>query len=175
MRKFIGISLALVFLLAIGTGCARNRGVTPTPLPVNPATTNPGATYPGTTTPGTDIGGTGTAGNAGTAGNGTDVTGKSGTVGSAGAAGTQNGTSGNITTIPNFKEGTEVHVSDVPDIKSALQERYEGATISTIKHGLHNNAQVYIVEYTGQNGVKNTAYISPSGEFMNVGQNVVTP
>lgn len=172
MRKLISISLALVLLLAVGTGCARNR-VTPTPTAQPIATTRPA------TTSGTDLGGTGTAGNAGTAGNGTtnDTTGKSGTVGSAGSAGngTTGGTAGNITTIPNFKEGTVVQVSDVPDIKSALQERYEGATISTIKHGLQNNAHVYVVEYTMQNGTKQTAYITPGGEFMDVGATTKTP
>lgn len=72
------------------------------------------------------------------------------------------------TTIPNFKEGTEVNVSDLPDIKSALQEKYEGATISKITHSLQSDRQLYRIDYTDQGGKEAFLYMMPDGQIVTI-------
>ena len=129
--------IGLVLLLVLAAGC------TPRPAPSNTASPLPDLT-PGVS-PGispsalpNDAGGTGTGGNTG-------------------------GTAG--TTIPNFAEGTVVQESDVPDIKAALQEKFPGSTITSIKHGMQGTQQAYVVEYTTAEGAASTAYILPNGMF----------
>lgn len=81
--------------------------------------------------------------------------------------GTGGGTAGGAgTTIPDYAEGTEVMEADVPEVKAALQDMYEGATISRITQGMQGTQQVYVVEYTTQDGKTETAYIAPGGAFI---------
>ena len=114
-------------------------GCTPTPAPSNTASPLPSMVpeISPSALP-DDAGGTGTGGNAG-------------------------GTDG--LTIPNYAEGTVVEESEVPDIKAALQEKYPGATISRITHGMQGTQQAYVVEYTAQDGTTGTAYVLPNGTF----------
>lgn len=79
--------------------------------------------------------------------------------------GTGGGTAG-TGTIPNFAAGTEVTEADVPEITTALQDKYEGATITRITHGMQGTQQVYVVEYKTQDGKTDTAYIAPGGAFV---------
>ncbi len=147
MKRILCIGLALLLTFAL-CACGRRTPPTPSPIPsANPAP-NPAITP-------NDAGGTGTGGNAG---------GTSGTNGTEGTGGTGTGTTS--TTIPNFSEGTEVLEADVPNIKSALQEKYEGAKIKRITHGMQNNNQVYVIEYTNQDGKHETTYIAPDGTFL---------
>ncbi len=115
-------------------------GCTPTPAPSNTASPLPDLTPDMTPAASPDdTGGTGTGGNGG-------------------------GTAG--VTIPDFAEGTVVEESDLPDIKSALQTQYPGATISRITHGLQGTQQAYAVEYTMADGTTGTAYILPDGTIL---------
>lgn len=72
---------------------------------------------------------------------------------------------GSVASIPDFKEGRTVLESDVPDISSSLITKYSGAKIESIKHGLYQGSQTYIVEYS-LNGTRSTAYILPNGTIM---------
>lgn len=136
MKRTLCMVLALLLLAAMIGGCTTTPTPTPTANPL-PAQTPLGSS-PALTD---DMGGNGTGGN-------TSVPGGPGL------------------TIQDFAEGTEVAESDVPDIKSALQEKYEGASISRITHGLQGTQQVYVVEYTDQDGKVQTAYIAPDGTFI---------
>lgn len=136
MKRIVCIGIALLLLLA-AAGCTPTTPA-PTASPIVTAgVPSPAASGLPATSP-DNLGGTGTGGNAG----GTGVT------------------------IPNFAEGTEVLEADVPEIKTALQEKYEGATITRITHGLQGTQQVYVVEYTTQDGKVETAYMTPGGEFV---------
>ncbi len=180
MKRILCIGLALLFIFSL-SACNRRTPPAPSPMPsANPA--------PNSSIAPNDAGGTGTGGNAGgigdtggtggtegtggtgTGGTGTGGTGAGGTgTGGTGTGGTGTGGTGTGTTsatIPNFSEGTEVNEKDVPGVKSALQEKFEGAKIKRITHGMQNNRQVYVVEYTNQDGKHATTYISPDGTFL---------
>jgi hypothetical protein len=136
MKRIVCIGIALLLLLA-AAGCApTNPAPTASPI-VTAGVPSPEASILPATSP-DNAGGTGTGGNAG----------------------------GTGATIPNFAEGTEVTEADVPEIKTALQEKYEGATIKRITHSLQGTQQGYMVEYTTQDGKTETAYITPGGEFV---------
>lgn len=170
MKRILCIGLALLFIFSL-SACNRRTPPAPSPMPsANPA--------PNSSIAPNDAGGTGTVGNAGGIGDtggtgGTEGTGGTGTggtdTGGTGTGGTGTGGTGTGTTsatIPNFSEGTEVNEKDVPGVKSALQEKFEGAKIKRITHGMQNNRQVYVVEYTNQDGKHATTYISPDGTFL---------
>ena len=73
---------------------------------------------------------------------------------------------GTETTIPNFKEGTEVKATDVPKVKQAIEDKYPGAEIVSIKHAMQNNQQVYAA-VVKTNGQEQTVYVLPDGTLMN--------
>lgn len=76
--------------------------------------------------------------------------------------GTGTGTGG---AIENFKEGTEVQVENVPEVKKAVEEKYAGATIKTIKHATKDGQQVYAVEID-VSGKTQTVYVSADGKLL---------
>jgi len=68
-------------------------------------------------------------------------------------------------TIPNFKEGTEVKPEDAPDVQKAVTEKYPKAEIEKIKHATKDGKQVY--EVTLKNDTKTeTVYVLPDGKLM---------
>ncbi|MEG1525528.1 MAG: hypothetical protein RR297_08515 [Clostridia bacterium] len=67
--------------------------------------------------------------------------------------------------IENFKEGTEVKAADVPEVKKAIEKKYEKAQIKTIKHAMQNGEQVYAVEITTGTTTE-TVYVSANGTIM---------
>ena len=144
MKRIVCIGIALLLLAA--------AGCTPTPAPsptANPAASPSIALSPAASAMPSAL---------------PDTTGGTGTGGNAGGTGTDNGGAG--TTIPNYAEGTEVKEADVPEITQALQEKYEGAKVTRITQGMQGTQQVYVVEYTTQDGKKETAYIAPGGAFV---------
>lgn len=69
------------------------------------------------------------------------------------------------TTIENFQEGTEVKVEDIPAIKTAIETKYTGAVIKTVKYALKDGKQVYAVQYD-LNGKTETVYVMPDGTIV---------
>jgi hypothetical protein len=68
-------------------------------------------------------------------------------------------------TIENFSEGTEVKVEEVPNVKTAIETKYTGAVIKTIKHATKDGKQVYEVQYD-LNGKTETVYVMPDGTIV---------
>ncbi len=149
MKRIACFSIALMLVFAGVVGCTQPI-VQPTPSPI--ATVHPVVTpiiTPMPTqapTPMAPANSPGTANNTGATGNG--------------------GTAGTMSSIPNFKSGTEVLVNDLPELKTSLQEKYEGATIGRISHGLYKDQQVYVVEYKDQAGKQKTIYYTAGGQFL---------
>lgn len=83
----------------------------------------------------------------------------------AGAGTGTGGGTGGSAVIPNFTEGTDVKAEDVPEIKSAIEAKYSGATIKSIKHAMQQTQQVYAVEIE-QNGKTQTIYVQPDGTIL---------
>ncbi len=69
------------------------------------------------------------------------------------------------TSIPGFREGTEVKPEDVPEIKTALTQKYPEAKIKTVKHALKDGKQVYEVQLDN-NGKTETVYVLPDGKLL---------
>lgn len=69
------------------------------------------------------------------------------------------------TTIENFSEGTEVKVEEIPAIKTAIETKYTGAVIKTVKHATKDGKQVYEVQYD-LNGKTETVYVMPDGTIV---------
>jgi hypothetical protein len=114
MKRIVCIGIALLLLLA-AAGCApTNPAPTASPI-VTAGVPSPEASILPATSP-DNAGGTGTGGNAG----------------------------GTGATIPNFAEGTEVTEGTYRRIKTALQEKYEGATIKRITHSCRVRRGLYV-------------------------------
>jgi|GEM_PF-4364072 len=76
--------------------------------------------------------------------------------------------------IPGFQEGGEVEVSDIPDIKAAIQDRYEGASVGRVVMMTVDGREVYAADVTTQDGVQGTLYLLPDGTFVH-GPTVTVP
>jgi len=139
LRKILPV-LAVSIALAMFAGCAcAGTTVTPTPSP----TAKPVATPDMTTSPSVAPS---------TSPDNSPATGE--------------GTGTETTTISNFKEGTEVKDTDVPELKQAIEDKYPDAEIVSIKHAMQDNQQVYAAVIK-TNGTEQTVYILPDGTLMN--------
>ena len=121
VKTIISVCVALALALtAVGCACAGTGTLTsPSPaVSVKPVTTPMATTG---TTPGTAA--------------------SPGTQASPGTSASPGASAGG--TIENFKEGTEVKASDVPEVQQAITAKYPDATINSIKHAFIDNAQVY--------------------------------
>lgn len=143
MLKKIGLFAVALVLIASLTGCSCNGSATPTPTPTLNPTTTPMATEE-IITPGPD-----TSPNAETSPD----------------AMTSPGTDTGTGTIENFKEGTEIQETDVPEIKKAIEQKYENAKIKSIKHATKDSQQVYAVEISSGSTTQ-TVYVSPDGTIL---------
>ena len=166
MLKRIVLIVAMLMLSAALVGCSCSAtATTPSPAPTSTISANVGASPsaegnqggPMSQSPDSSIGpDLGTSPNVSTS---PDAGTGSGTGTGSGAGGTGTGT-----TIPNFKEGTEVKESEVPEVKKAIEAQYAGAQIQSIKHATVDGAQVYAVEIkTG--GTTQTVHVKPDGSF----------
>ena len=141
---------ALALLLAVtGAGCMANRK--------NPALPTPAASHTPALTAAPGVDDTGTGSMLHPANPTTAPTANPMPTQAADSTGT--GASG----IPNFREGTSVAEKDVPFLTAAFSKRYAGGTIGGIRHGLRNNAHVYVVDYTAADKTTGTIYIAPDG------------
>ena len=164
MLKRIVLIVAMLMLSAALVGCSCSAtATTPSPAPTSTMSANAGASpsaegnLGGQTSPspdisiGPDLGTSPDVSTSPDAGTGTGT--------GSGAGGTGTGT-----TIPNFKEGTEVKESEVPEVKKAIEAQFAGAQIQSIKHATVDGAQVYAVEIkTG--GTTQTVHVKPDGSF----------
>lgn len=138
LRKILPV-LAVSIALAMFAGCAcAGTAVTPSPSPSAKPVATPEITTSPSTAPSTS------PENSPATGEGTGTT----------------------TTIPNFKEGTEVKDTDVPKLKQAIEDKYPDAEIVSIKHAMQNNQQVYAA-VVKTNGKEQTVYVLPDGTLMN--------
>ena len=143
MIKRICMTANTLLLLALCVGCMANRKNTALPTPA--AIHTPAVT----TTPALSA-----APNVDDTGTGSMIHPANPT---AGLSGTGAGS------IPQFKEGTSVAEKDVPFLSAAFAGHYAGGSIGSIRHGLRNNAQVYVVDYTAADKTTGTIYIAPDG------------
>lgn len=67
--------------------------------------------------------------------------------------------------IPNFTEGKEVDVKDVPKVKEAVEQQAAGAEILSVKHAKKDSQQVYAVTIK-LSGKEQTLYVLPDGSLM---------
>lgn len=67
--------------------------------------------------------------------------------------------------IPNFAAGTEVKPEDIPEIKKAIEDKYQNATISKIVHAEQDGRKVYEVTLTTA-GKTETIYVLPDGTML---------
>lgn len=72
--------------------------------------------------------------------------------------GTENGA------IANFEEGTIVDIDSVPEVASAIKDKYGKVTITSVTHAMHLDKQVYEVKFSDKDGVTHTAYVSADGK-----------
>ncbi len=158
MKRSLLLALVIGLVAATAIGCNTTPAPSPTVTPGIDAGVSPG--IDAGVSPGIDAGVTPDAALS------PDLNTSPGALTSPGLDTTPGSGGGTEATIPNFKEGTEVDEADVPEIKAALQEQYEGAKISRITHVTHSGMQVYSVEYTGQDGKVKTVYIKPGGGFI---------
>ena len=158
MKRSLWIIIALLLALTLCVAGCVNQEPEPSPTP--------SAAMP------TDNGTTGTNGTGDLNGMGTENNGSGNGTGAGNSTGDMNSNNGSIgdMLIPDFAEGTEIDQSDVPEIKAALQERHEGATINRITHATYNGRQAYLVEYADQNGVIGTVYMNADGTFIEAPQ-----
>lgn len=139
LKKILPV-LAVSIALAMFAGCAcAGTAVTPTPSPTAKPVATPEMTTSPSVSPSTEP-------------NTSPATGE--------------GTGTGTTTIPNFKEGTEVKDTDAPEVKQAVEDKYPNAEIVSIKHAMQDNQQVYAV-VVKTNGTEQTVYVLPDGTLMN--------
>ena len=67
--------------------------------------------------------------------------------------------------IENFTEGADVKQEEVPEIVKAVEEKYSGAKIVSIKQTMQQNQQVYAVEIEADGKVQ-TVYAKPDGTLL---------
>lgn len=79
-----------------------------------------------------------------------------------------------VPTIPGFKEGEAVDISDLPDIKAAIQDRHEGAIINSVTMMLIDGTEVYAADVTTQDDVRGMLYLLADGTFTH-GPTVTVP
>lgn len=145
MKKILTV-FAVLLLLANVAGCSCNGNINPTPTPM--ATRSPSA-----------------GGSPSASGGLTDpMQQPSGSPSSEPSTSPDAGGTGS-TAIPEFKEGTEVEISELPEVKKAVEDKYPGAAIKTVKHAMQSNLQVYAVEIT-VSGNEQTVYVRPDGTLL---------
>lgn len=66
-------------------------------------------------------------------------------------------------TIEGFAEGKEVQQADVPLVVKAVTDKYENATIQSIKFATMDKKQVYAVTLSGGTSNGQTVYVNPDG------------
>ena len=70
--------------------------------------------------------------------------------------------------IENFTEGAAVKEEEIPEVVKAVEERYSGAKIVSIKQTMQQNMQVYAVEIE-TDGETKTVYAKPDGTLLEDG------
>ena len=149
LKKIVLIAASLALLVSIaGCACTTTAAPTPTPTMQPTAAATPMAEMTPEMEPSPDMG---------TTPGGAD--GEAGAAVTPGANGTQAGT------IQDFKEGKEVKQEEAPQVMAAIKEKYENATVKSIKHATYESRQVYEVELTSGTVTK-TVYVQPDGTII---------
>lgn len=153
MRKILtGIVALTIALMLTGCACAGTVG-TATPSPTAKATNSPAAGGMASAQPSASAGMTTSPDASASPGGASAST-------SPEASASPGGGSGE--TIPNFTEGKEVEASDAPKVKEAVEKKYPGAEIKSIKHQTQDGKQGYVVTVKVA-GSEKTVFVTPDG------------
>ena len=136
-QKIAALLTALLLTLAFA-GCACNKAAAPTNSPSMAPVTTPSMEQP-MSTPETNL--------------------------SASPDLSTSPDAGSEGTIEGFAEGKEVPQADVPLIVKAVTDKYENATIQSIKFATMDKKQLYAVTLSGGTWNGQTVYVNPDGTF----------